>query len=169
MASKKNASTIVAICTLRIKALPVYASSGPITVHGTSTPEAAAVAVYQASIDTRTKVTSLRGQLTAALAARRAADVAMTAMDAGVRDWVLSTFGPSSQAAVDFGYAKKAPVKPSVEVKAAAAKKAVATRDARGVVGSKKRKAVQAPTPPATTATPAATTAPPTTTTVAGK
>jgi len=113
-------------------------------VHGTPATEPQAEAVYQACIDTRATLTNLRGQVAAALAARNTADAAMKTFDAGLESWVEATFGPTSQAAVDFGYAKKPVAKPTVAVKAAAVKKAQATVKARGVVGKKKRAAVEA-------------------------
>lgn len=148
--SKENQTTTVAKCSQRITALATYATKGKISVHGTSVTEAEAQATYQACLDTRQQLTSLRGQVSAALAARKAADAAMASFDAGMRDWVAATYGPTSQAAVDFGFAKKTPAKPRVAEKAAAAAKAVATRNARGVTGSKKRKAITAPAQAAT-------------------
>ncbi len=149
---KQNQTTTVAKCTQRLQALGTYATKGKISVHGTPTTEQQAEAVYQACLDTRTQLTNLRGQVAAALAARNTADAAMKAFDVGLEAWVAATFGPTSQAAVDFGYAKKQPAKPTVAEKAAAAAKAVATRNARGVTGSKKRKAIQTPAPTTTPA-----------------
>jgi hypothetical protein len=144
ISSTPNQSKVVAKCTQRLNALQTYATKGKISVHGTPATEQQAAAVYQACLDTRTTLTNLRGQVTAALAARNAADVAMKAFDAGLESWVEATFGPTSQAAVDFGYAKKPVAKPTVAVKAAAVQKAQATVKARGVVGKKKRAAVTA-------------------------
>lgn len=138
---------MVATCSQRIKAVETYATKGKILVHGTPATEQQAVAVYQKCLDTRTTLTNLRGQVAAALAERRQADAAMKAFDAGLESWVEATFGPTSQAAVDFGYAKKPVAKPTVAVKAAAVKKAVATRNARGVTGKNKRKEVTAAAP----------------------
>jgi len=156
--SSNSQSKVVAKCTQRITALETYATKGKISVHGTLTSEQQAQAVYQACLDTRTTLTNLRGQVAAALAARIAADAAMKVFDPGVESWVEATFGPTSQAAVDFGYAKKPVAKLPVAVKALASKKAVATRDARGVTGKKKRKEVTAAAPVvAAAATPTAT------------
>ncbi len=118
-------------------------------MHGTPATEPQAEAVYQKCLDTRATLTNLRGQVAAALAARIAADAAMKAFDAGLESWVEATFGPTSQAAMDFGYAKKPVAKLTVAEKAAAVKKAQATVKARGVVGKKKRAAVTAEAPAA--------------------
>jgi hypothetical protein len=119
-------------------------------VHGTLTSEADAQAVYQACLDTRTVLTNLRGQVAKALAARNAADAAMTALDAGLEEWVDVTYGPTSQAAVDFGYAKKPVAKPDVATKAAAVQKGQATRKLRGTLGPKQRQKVTAAAPAST-------------------
>jgi hypothetical protein len=95
--------------------------------------------------------------VTTALAARNAADAAMSAFDVGLEAWVDTTFGPTSQAAVDFGYEKKPVAKPTVAVKAAAVQKAQVTRKVRGIKGPKQRKEVTAEAP---VAPPAATPAP---------
>jgi hypothetical protein len=150
--STQSQSKVVAKCTQRITALKTYATKGKISVHGTPTSEPQALAVYQACLDTRTTLTNLRGQVAVALAARIAADAAMKVLDAGVEAWVEATFGPTSQAAVDFGYAKKPVAKPTAEAKALAAQKAVATRNARGVSGKKKRAKVTAAAPVAAAA-----------------
>jgi hypothetical protein len=142
-----NNEKTVAKCTQRIDALGTYATAGKMTVHGASVTEAQATAVYQACLDTRKQLTSLRGQVAAALAARRAADAAMTAFDAGLQAWVETTYGPTSEAAVDFGYAKKPAVKPTVAAKAAAVQKAQATRKVRGTLGPKARQKVTAEAP----------------------
>jgi hypothetical protein len=158
MTNKNTQERVVAKCTQRISALGTYATRGKIQVNGTSMTEAAVEAVYQACLDTRTTLTSLRGQVTAALAARKAADAAMAELDVGMEAWVGVTYGPASQAAVDFGYAKKPVAKPGVAVKAAAAVKAVATRKAHGIAGPKQRKGMtaEAPVAPPAAAPPAA-------------
>jgi hypothetical protein len=154
MAPTKSSDVTVATCSKRITALKQYASKGQMSVHGQPVTEANAEAIYQACIDTRTTLVNLRGQVDAALAARNAADAAMSAFDAGLESWVDVTYGPKSQAAVDFGYAKKAPVKPTVVEKAAAVAKAQATRKAHGIQGKRQRakataEAPATPTPPA--------------------
>jgi hypothetical protein len=147
MTNKDNQNEAVAKCTQRIDALGTYAPAGKMTVHGATVTEAQATAVYQACLDTRKQLTSLRGQVTAALAARKAADAAMTVFDVGLEAWVETTFGPTSQAAIDFGYARKPVAKPTTAVKAAAAQKAKATRKVRGVLGPKQRKELTAEAP----------------------
>jgi hypothetical protein len=154
MTNKDNQNKTVAKCTQRIGALGTYATNGKVTVHGATFTEVQATAVYQACLDTRKQLTSLRGQVAAALAARRAADAAMSAFDVGLESWVETTFGPASQAAVDFGYAKKPVAKPGVAVKAAAAVKAQDTRKVRGILGPKQRKELTAEAPVAPPAAP---------------
>jgi hypothetical protein len=155
----KPQSKTVAVCTERQQALPKYAPNGA-TVHAVAYTLAQLQGAFQKCIETRTSLTNLRGQVAAALTARKQADADMQTLDAGLRDWVFTTFGPSSQAAVDFGYVKKPKAKPTVADKAAAAEKAKETRALRGTKGPKQRKAIKASGPAAAPAPAAGTPAP---------
>lgn len=161
MVTKTNNSTVVAKCTQRSAAAEQYVpKKGTIQVHSQQYTQQEVEAVYQACIDARQTLVNLRGQVTAALAAKKQADATMTAFDEGLEAWVATTYGPKSQQAIDFGYAKKAPAKPSVKTKAAAQEKAEATREARGTKGPKARLEITGSTPaasgaPTTTPTPA--------------
>ena len=156
MATKTNNSSTVSKCTQREAAAQQYIpKKGTILVHSQPYTEPQVETVYQTCLDT--------GQVTAALAAKNQADATMSIFDVGLRDWVATTFGPKSQQAIDFGYARKPPAKPTVSVKATAQTKAKATRTARGVVGPKQRKKITAPlaaTPAPTTETAPVATAP---------
>jgi hypothetical protein len=70
-----------------------------------------------------------------------------------LRSMVVSGFGVSNPALLEFGVAPRKPREPSVKAKAAAAKKALATRAARGIKGKRQRAAIRA----ARAATPAPT------------
>ena len=164
----KNNSSTVATCTQRAAATEKYVpATGTIVVHSQPYTQKQIESVYQACLDTRQTLVNLRGQVAAALVAKNQADATMSGFDDGLRDWVATTFGPASQQAVDFGYAKKPPATPTVQVKAAAKVKAEATREARGTKGPKARlkitgSSVATPAPtaapsPTATATPAAT------------
>jgi hypothetical protein len=158
-----NSSTKVAKCTQREAAAQQYVpKTGTVTVHAQQYTQQQVVGVYQACLDTRQTLVNLRGQVTAALAAKNQADATMGTFDAGMEAWVATTYGPQSQQAVDFGYAKKAPAKPTVKEKAAAQTKAEATRAARGTKGPKARLLITASpaATPAPTASPVATPAP---------
>ena len=161
MGTKTNSNTVVARCTQRKAAASEYVpSKGTILVQAQAYTQQQVEAVYQTCLDSRATLVNLRGQVAAALTARKQADDAMNTFDAGMRSWVDVTFGPKSQQAVDFGYTKKPPVKQLVETKAKAVVKAKATREARGIVGPKKRKQIFA-APAATPAAPEAPAAPP--------
>ena len=135
-----NSSIKVTKCTQREAAAQQYVpKAGTITVHAQQYTQQQVVGVYQACLDTRQTLVNLRGQVAAALVAKNQADATMSAFDAGMQAWVATTYGPKSQQAVDFGYAKKAPTKPTVKEKAAAQTKAEATREARGTKGPKAR------------------------------
>ncbi len=153
-------STKVTKCAQREAAAQQYVpKTGTILVHAQQYTQQQVVGVYQACLDTRQTLVNLRGQVAAALVAKKQADATMSAFDAGMEAWVATTYGPKSQQAVDFGYAKKAPAKLTVKVKAAAQTKAEATREARGTKGPKAKLKItgsSAATPaPTATATPA--------------
>jgi hypothetical protein len=155
MGTNINSNSRVATCTQRKAAAKKYVpSSGTILVRTKPYTEQQVEDVYQACIDTRANVVSLRGQLSTAVIARRQADAAMAAFDVGLKEWVNLNFGPTSQQAVDFGYAKKTPAKPDVATKAAAQVKAKATRQVRGTKGPKARRKVTAAPEAASAATP---------------
>jgi hypothetical protein len=141
----------------RIAALAKYtAPNDPIPINGTTMPSSELSALYRAGLDTRTVLDDERQQAKVALTNRQAADAACRKVEKGIKAWVLSKFGDGSQAAIAFGVAPKTPTQPKTEVKAKAAEQAQATKKARGIIGSKKRKAIKAPA--ATAATTAATT-----------
>jgi len=159
MATQNNNNGTVARCTQRKAAAEQYIpKSGTILVHAQQYTQQQAEDVYQACLDARKLLVNLRGQAAAALAAKKQADAVMNAFDAGLKDWVSTTLGPKSQAAVDFGYAKKPPLKPTVDVKAEAKVKAKATRTARGTKGPKAKLKITGQVPATTVAAPAAVT-----------
>jgi len=154
MPTEKNNASIVARCIQRTGAIQQYVpATGTILVHSQPHTQQEVESVFQTCLDTRQTLVNLRGQVADALAAKNQADAAMSSLDVGMRDWVATTFGPGSTQAVDFGYAKKPPMKLTVQEKAASRAKAKATREARGTMGPKQRKKIQAP-PAATPATP---------------
>lgn len=155
MSKQTNNNGTVARCTQRKAATEQYVpGSGTITVRAQQYTQQQVEALYQACLDTRKDLVNLRGQVAAALTARKQADARMNAFDVGLREWVNLTYGPESQAAVDYGFAKKQPAKPTVEVKAKAVEQAKATREARGIIGPKKRKQIHAKAPATTVAAP---------------
>jgi hypothetical protein len=156
MVTKVNSNGTVAKCTQRKAAAEKYVpATGTIPVHAQPYTQQQVEAIYQAPLDARQNLVNLRGQVAAALAARKQADAAMSTFDAGLKDWVSTTFGPTSQASQDFGYARKQAAKPSVATKAEAQAKAEATRKARGTKGPKAKLKVTG-NPPAAPATPQA-------------
>jgi hypothetical protein len=153
MVTKINSNSTVARCTQRKLATEKYVpKSGAILVHSQQYTQQQVEDVFQACLDARQNLVNLRGQVAAALTARKQADATMNAFDAGLRDWVATTFGPTGQQAVDFGYTRKPPVKQKVDVKAEAKVKAEATRKVRGITGPKARKKITVSTPATTVA-----------------
>jgi hypothetical protein len=139
----RSQADVISVCQSRIKGIQMYApASGTISCAGMALTAVQLVARYQACIDTRQALDVLRNEEEVAMKARDAADTARKAVDAGVIQWAVNTFGPESQQAKDIGFVPRDPTPPTVEVKAAAAAKAKATRAARGTTGKKAKKAI---------------------------
>jgi hypothetical protein len=139
----KSKAEIVDICEERINGIQAYApTKGTISCAGTPYTGAALVAIYQKCIDTRQALVALRNQEEIALAERDAADAARKAVDAGLIQWAVNTYGPQSEQAKGLGYVPRDPTPATTAVKAAAAAKAQATRAARGTTGKKAKLAI---------------------------
>ena len=110
------------------------------------------VATYQKCIDTRLALVGIRNQEAIAMTARDAADAARKAVEPGLIQWAVNTFGEASQQAKDLGYLPRNATPPTAGVVAEAVTKAKATREARGTSGKKAKKAITG-----ATGTPAAT------------
>ncbi len=156
MGTNENQDKAVSLCKQRITALQKYTPGiATLSINGTTYTPDQLEAVYQGSIDKRALVTTERGALHGALAARKEADVVRRAVDVGLKGWVTNTFGPTSQAMTDFGFVKPARQKRSAEAKAQAVAKGQATRKARHTMGKRQKAKVHADA-----ATPAAPEAP---------
>jgi hypothetical protein len=156
----KNQTTTTAICQQRIKALQAYPPSGVgVSINGTPYTGPQLVAIYQRCLDARGQIVSLRDQEKAAIAQRKLADADRKTVDKALLLWAAATFGEESPQAKAYGYQPRQPTPPKTAVKAQAAAQAQETKKARGIVGKKQRKAIQAP---AAQPAPAAATAAPT-------
>ena len=139
----KSKAEIVDICEERINGIQTYApAKGTISCAGTAYTGTQLVAIYQKCIDTRQALVALRNQEAIAMQERDAADAARKAVDAGLIQWAVNTFGPQSEQAKALGYVPRDPTPPTTVVKAAAAAKAKATRAARGTTGKKAKLAI---------------------------
>jgi hypothetical protein len=159
----KSKADVVDTCQTRIKGIQQYVpTSGSIACAGNPYTAVQLAAVYQKCIDTRQALVGIRNQEEVALQARDAADAERKAVDPGLIQWAVNTFGPESQQAKDLGYVPRNPTPPAAAIVAGAVVKAKATRAARGTRGKLQKKditgetaATEGTTPEAPTATPA--------------
>jgi hypothetical protein len=153
--SIKSKADVIDACQSRIKGIQAYApTTGTISCSGTSYTSVQLVAIYQKCIDTRQALVGIRNQEAVAMTARDAADAARKAVEPGLIQWAVNTFGDESQQAKDLGYAPRNPTPPSAGVVAQAVTKAKATREARGTTGKKAKLAITGETATPVTAAP---------------
>jgi hypothetical protein len=96
----------------------------------------------------------------------RQVDAELRPLRKQLQQYVGARFGAGSPKMAEFGFVPAKPRKPKAQTKANAVDKAKATRKVRGIMGSKQRKLIKAPTAPTTTTTaapPVATATPSTT------
>jgi hypothetical protein len=161
MSVNQNNAKVIETCGQRLKALKkhVTATKATMSIAGKPMKLADVIAVYQNAVDTRTALIEERASFDKALTARDDAEVSRLAMDAGLKSWVASQFGPSSLEAQEFGFVPRRVTAPSVETKALAAKKGKATRNARGTKGKRQKALIKGTVvAPAVPAEPAVTT-----------
>jgi hypothetical protein len=133
------------------KDLPA-ASSLPLA--GTTYTPATLMQLIQSRIDLANSVANTRAAWLDTVAKYKALNAHVTQVVQGLRHYVVNAFGPSSPLLADFGFT--APKKPTLtpEQKVARAKKAAATRAARGTMGKVAKKAVKGSVQVTVTTTP---------------
>ena len=145
------------MCQSRIKAITaVVPAAGTVSCGGTQYTQPQLVAIYQRCIDSREQLVSLKHQEEVALQARDDADAARKAVDAGLIQWAVNTYGPQSQQAKDLGYRPRNPTPPTAATVAKAVQQAKATRTARGTRGKLQKKDIHGEAPVAEGTSPAA-------------
>ena len=124
------------------------------------------VAFIQSRIDAASAVATTKANWLSAVKTYEAINAQATVVVRELKAMVIATYGSGSQKLADFGFTAvtRTPLTPAQKVERAA--KALATRKARGTLGSKQKKAITGATPAAsppassTPATPAAATPP---------
>jgi len=168
MSINQNNAKIVSTCNQRIVALgKLVKAKTPMKINGQPMKLADLVGVYQACIDARSEVLSIRAAFDKALDARDGTEITRQATDKGLKAWVLNEFGPTSQEAQELGFLPPKIGAKSAATKAEAVEKLLATRKARLTMGKRQKEKIKgtivAPTAPAdpaltaTAATPATT------------
>ena len=143
MTTPSNAA-ILATCNRRLEALERHAPKGKraIFVDGRRLTLSQLRAVYTRCLDTRAKIASLRAEIASMVVAIRDAERGRVEFDEGVRAWVASRFGSTSQAAHDFGFPPRKTATKSVETKHHAVAQCKATRAARHTMGKRQKQAI---------------------------
>ncbi len=154
MSTKENQAAVIARLGKRITALKQYGQNvTQIPINGQPYAPLDLEGIYQKGIDDRTQTQAKRAEVHNLVTETRQDDAVRRVIDAGLRSWVVGTFGTNSQAMVDFGFPPPRARKTKAETKAQAVQKGQATRKARHTMG-KKQKAIikgsvpEAPTPP---------------------
>jgi hypothetical protein len=121
---------------------------------GTTYTPATLMQLVQSRIDLANSVANARAAWLDTVAKYKALDAQVTLVVHGLRQYVVNAFGASSPVLADFGFTplKKATLTP--EQKVARAKKAAATRAARGTMGKVAKKAVKGSVEVTVTTTP---------------
>ncbi len=161
MGTSTNINTVISFATQRLKGIETHIKNGKVevSINGQTMKVSEVGAVFQASLDAQTAVTSARGKYKVALTTRAAAETQRRLVDEGMKNYVIGRFGADSEAAHDFGYSLRKVTKPDAETKANAVKLGQATREARGTMGKKERLKIKGVLPSDAVAT-AATAAP---------
>jgi hypothetical protein len=151
MAIKQNNANVVTTCEQRLAALGKYVrTKTTMTVSGEQMKLSDLTAIYQTALDTRAALIPQRAAFKKALSAKNGAEVARRSTDRKLKAWVVNTFGAGSQEAEEFGFLPPKVPEKSAAVKAAAAEKSKATREAKE--GTTATQVTAAPTTPAAAA-----------------
>ena len=143
MATTSN-TTIVAECSQRLAALEKHAPKGKtqLAIEGERLTGSEVRAMYVRFLELRAAIQANRAELKALLVEANAAEARRAALDKGLRAWVATQFGASSQVAHEFGFPPRKTAVKSVETKHHAVAQSRATRQARHTMGKKQREHV---------------------------
>jgi hypothetical protein len=128
------------------------ASSLPLA--GTTHTPATLTQLVQSRIDAANAVATARAGWLDAVAKYRALSAHVSLVVNGLRQYVINAFGEESPVLADFGFTPRKKAALTTEQKVARAKKAAATREARGTKGKVQKKAVKGSVQVTVTATP---------------
>ncbi len=110
--------------------------------------------LVQSRIDAANAVANARATWLDAVAKYKVLSAQVTLVVNGLRQYVLNAFGTESPVLSDFGFTPRKKVELTSEQKVARAKKAAATRAARGTMGRVQKKAVKGSVAVTVTSTP---------------
>jgi hypothetical protein len=131
-----------------IAAINAYVKN-PVNLSGVSYAPQQLVVLFQTGIDTSDATDKAHTAWQIAVDAERTNARALSGIQAGLRHYVLATYGAASPEAAAFGFTPKTPRTVTSETKANAAKKRVATREARHTMGVRQKQDVKGEVAPA--------------------
>jgi hypothetical protein len=121
--------------TTLVAELPAVLGKTSIPVGGKSMTPQQIVAIFQRHLDAMAALTKQRAQTTAAVQTERAERATAQAAVPYIRNYVAAAFGENSQQYASLGFAPRKPAQQTVESKAQAHLKMLATRKARQTLG----------------------------------
>jgi hypothetical protein len=121
--------------TTLVAELPAVLGKTSIPVGGKSMTPQQIVAIFQRHLDAMAALTKQRAQTTAAVQTERAERATAQAAVPYIRNYVAAAFGESSAQYASLGFAPRKPAQKTVESKAQAHVKMLATRKARQTMG----------------------------------
>ncbi len=143
--TQPNNAVIIDMCTQRLHALKSHVPDVDVGIDINGTPHTAAgvVALYQDCLDVRAELTTLRAMLQATIARREQIEAKRRAADRALKPWVINKFGEGSAPAHDFGFPSPKVTELTVEQKALAVERRLATRKARHTMGKRQKEKIR--------------------------
>jgi hypothetical protein len=127
---------ISALTTGKLSNVPSFTLAGKVYTR------AALVAVFQSLLDAQDVTRVAKAAWSAAVAKERKVKAGVRVVRNAFRSHIEGALGKGNPSIRVIGFVSKVPAKPTVEVRAAAAEKRQATREARGTMGKKQRKKI---------------------------
>jgi hypothetical protein len=121
----------------------VYANVDPYRLNGQDMPKAEVLAKFQSRVDAAEATKAARAALRASVAKEKAVDKEVKPLRSGMKHFIVSREGQGSPVLQAFGFPEVKTPKTKPAVRASAALKAKATREARGTKGRKQKAAYQ--------------------------
>jgi hypothetical protein len=138
MSSKRNSTSMVARDRQRIAGFQKYfPPSATLTIGNASYPQPAVIKVYQDDLDAEAAVTAALTAYHLTVATAKAARAKAASFDLMVTKFVVGSYGEPPGPSADFGIPPRVIHVPDAATKAAATAKRLATRKARGTLGSR--------------------------------
>jgi len=144
MPGRPNNTTVIDASIRRLRALESYVDDNTkIALNGRKLALAEVLAIYQESLDSRADLARQRAAAKAAMERRATAEAARLEADRALKAWALNEFGIESKEAIDFGFPPARKPQITVEAKARAVARRMATREARHTMGKRQKEEIR--------------------------